>query len=77
MVSCVQGFLSLHHRDGLSQASVQSVCLLGLSDAIGSQVPFVMGSPLGSSQCRLAFGSASSPVIIFFLIYLFIYFFFE
>ena len=31
------------------------------SDSIGSRVPFTMESPLGSSQCRLAFGSASSP----------------
>ena len=34
------------------------------SDSIGSRVPFTMESPLGSSQCRLAFGSASSPVFL-------------
>ena len=31
------------------------------SDSIGSRVPFTMEPPLGSSQCRLGFGSASSP----------------
>ena len=37
-----------------------------LSDSIGSQAPFATGSPLGSSQFWLAFGSASSPVFFFF-----------
>ena len=52
VVSCVPGFPCLHHGHGLSQAS-------------GSQVPFVTGSPLGSKQCRLGFGSALSPVFFF------------
>ena len=32
------------------------------SDSIGSKVPLAASLPFGSSQCRLAFGSASSPV---------------
>ena len=32
------------------------------SDSIGSKVSLATCSPLGSSECRLAFGSASSPV---------------
>ena len=34
------------------------------SDSIGSKVSLVTGSPLGSSQCRLAFGSALSPGVL-------------
>ena len=32
--------------------------------SIGSKVSLAMGSPFGSSQCRLAVGSASSPVFL-------------
>ena len=43
---------------------MESILPPWFSDSIGSKVSLVKGSPLGSSQCRLAFGSASSPGVL-------------
>ena len=43
---------------------MESILPPWFSDSIGSKVSVATGSHLGSSQCRLAFGSASSPGVL-------------
>ena len=61
-VFCSRSSLSTPQRWPISGIRVIHCLPSWFSDSIGSQVPFTTESTLRSSQCRLAFGCASSPV---------------